>query len=569
MHPHGNTTRQARKRLAIVPRVSTEDQEEYGTSLDDQKAKGLLLGQLHDYMVDDRPYEEGGHIYSGDESGALPLAHRPIMRRLIADAQAHKFDAVCFTKIDRIARRLKYILEIWDALDEAGVTVLVIDPAIDTSTPIGRLIRNVLGSIAEFERDTILDRTMAGRKRKLARGEIYLPRGKDGYTYSPIDRKEGRPGRITVNDDRAAVIRRIFERRAAGVSLDLIALELTADGIPTPSGLRAWRHATIGAMIRDGAYKGEGEWGLRVSIRTENGKRSARRRPHPGGTIALRYPPIVSPELWAAANHVGQCGERHPVRTDASSFLLHGCMVRCAEHDVAMSGSSDGRGWARYRCMRLLPTGKRTTHGVPSRALDEAVWAEIDAFLLAPHRAMEAARRQAAQTEHELEALAVRKMAIQKRLLELDEETAYLLRVARQTRLAPAKLDASLAEVHEEETRLRDDLARLDAQVDLARAELPRAADIEAICREFAEGAKEATPDQKRGILEALRVRVLMHGHDYSITGIVPELTAQGSLTVHTATSSADEYAWLRKRHRLTSGRTQPAQGGQSPCNWT
>ena len=105
MYPHHNATRPERKRLAIVARVSTEDQEEYGTSLDDQVAKGRLLAQLHDYTLDDRPHDQGGHTYSGDESGALELAHRPIMRRLLADARAKKFDAVCFTKIDRIARR--------------------------------------------------------------------------------------------------------------------------------------------------------------------------------------------------------------------------------------------------------------------------------------------------------------------------------------------------------------------------------------------------------------------------------------------------------------------------------
>ena len=106
MHPHGNTTRHAHKRLAIVARVSTEDQEEYGTSLDDQKAKGLLLAQLHDYTVDDRPFDKGGHIYSGDESGRLPLTQPPIMRRLLDDAKACKFDAVAFYKLDRMARRL-------------------------------------------------------------------------------------------------------------------------------------------------------------------------------------------------------------------------------------------------------------------------------------------------------------------------------------------------------------------------------------------------------------------------------------------------------------------------------
>jgi DNA invertase Pin-like site-specific DNA recombinase len=83
MHPHHNAQRPARKRLAIAARVSTEDQEQYDTSLDDQVAKGRLLAQLHDYTVDDRPYEDGGHVYSGDESGTLQLAHRPIMRRLL------------------------------------------------------------------------------------------------------------------------------------------------------------------------------------------------------------------------------------------------------------------------------------------------------------------------------------------------------------------------------------------------------------------------------------------------------------------------------------------------------
>ena len=68
------------KRLAVATRVSTVDQEEYGTSLDDQIAKGRLYAQLHDFSVDDRPYEQGGSIYCGDESGTLPLAHRTIAR---------------------------------------------------------------------------------------------------------------------------------------------------------------------------------------------------------------------------------------------------------------------------------------------------------------------------------------------------------------------------------------------------------------------------------------------------------------------------------------------------------
>src|ERR671935_558684 len=145
MHPHHNAPRPERKRLAVAARVSTVDQERYGTSVEDQARRGALLAALHQMeLVDSRAYQ-------GDESGALPLKARPILQRMLADARARRFDAIVFHKIDRIARRLKYILEIWDELAEAGVTVYIIDPAIDTSTIMGRLLRNVLGTIAEFE----------------------------------------------------------------------------------------------------------------------------------------------------------------------------------------------------------------------------------------------------------------------------------------------------------------------------------------------------------------------------------------------------------------------------------
>src|SRR5437764_13697727 len=139
MHPHHNAARRSPKRLSVVGRVSTLDQERYGTSLEDQARKGELLAQLHGMEVVD------SRAYQGDESGALPLSARPIMQRIIADARARRFDAVCFHKIDRIARKLKYMLDIWDALDDAGVVVYIIAPAIDTATLIGRLFRIMHG----------------------------------------------------------------------------------------------------------------------------------------------------------------------------------------------------------------------------------------------------------------------------------------------------------------------------------------------------------------------------------------------------------------------------------------
>jgi hypothetical protein len=68
MHPQSTQRNSTPKRFAVVGRVSTLDQERYGTSIEDQARRGELLAQLHEMQViDSRPYQ-------GDESGVLPLS---------------------------------------------------------------------------------------------------------------------------------------------------------------------------------------------------------------------------------------------------------------------------------------------------------------------------------------------------------------------------------------------------------------------------------------------------------------------------------------------------------------
>jgi site-specific DNA recombinase len=288
-----------------VARVSTLDQERYGTSLEDQARKGELLAQLHGLeMVDSRAYQ-------GDESGALPPAARPIIQRLLADARARRFDAVCFHKIDRIARRLKYILDIWDQLDEAGVTVYIIEPAIDTSDMMGRLLRNVLGTIAEFERDLLVSRTSGGRERDMARGALYLPRGKYGYQYVRRDRAQGTLPHVEPHPEHARVVQDMFALRRLGWSHVRIATKLTADAVPSPATVAGhkrrgtrWHESTVQAIITDRTYMGEGSWGKTTYKLTKNGKRARMALPEGHVPTPVAYPALVTPaELMVLLGH--------------------------------------------------------------------------------------------------------------------------------------------------------------------------------------------------------------------------------------------------------------------------
>ncbi len=87
---------------------------------------------------------------------------RPARQRLIAEAKAGKVDAVMVWKLDRWGRSTADLVSSIKDLDESGVTFVSLKDGIDLSTSAGRLVANVLASIAEFEADGIRERVTAG-----------------------------------------------------------------------------------------------------------------------------------------------------------------------------------------------------------------------------------------------------------------------------------------------------------------------------------------------------------------------------------------------------------------------
>lgn len=91
--------------------------------------------------------------------------NRPELDKLRARVLRGELQVVVVQKMDRLGRSLGMILRFWDELESAGTRVVVVDQAIDTSTAAGRLQRNMLAALAEFERELILERTRAGIQR--------------------------------------------------------------------------------------------------------------------------------------------------------------------------------------------------------------------------------------------------------------------------------------------------------------------------------------------------------------------------------------------------------------------
>src|ERR687894_758161 len=192
------------ERVALYLRVSSEEQRDRET-IELQREFLEQYRTLMEMEVTD-VYEDDGI------SGTIPVHERPEGRRLLVDAREGKFGTVLVYKLDRLGRSLLVIVDGHDRLQGAGVSLRSATEPIDTSTPSGRLIFQMLASFAEYERETIGERTRAGLHRAFRNGKHA---GRVPYGY----RVRGEDGLLEVVEEEAAIVREIIERVAAGSTL--------------------------------------------------------------------------------------------------------------------------------------------------------------------------------------------------------------------------------------------------------------------------------------------------------------------------------------------------------------
>ena len=134
-------------RLALYARVSTRDK--------DQDPETQLHRLRH--VVAQHPDWRVAATYV-DRAPATDLARRTAWRQLLDDAARRRFDAVLVFKLDRAFRSVKHLhdtLAVWEPL---GIGLLSAQEGFDTTTALGRLLLNLLASLAEFELELIRER---------------------------------------------------------------------------------------------------------------------------------------------------------------------------------------------------------------------------------------------------------------------------------------------------------------------------------------------------------------------------------------------------------------------------
>jgi DNA invertase Pin-like site-specific DNA recombinase len=202
--------------------VSTDKQVDHGVSLDAQRAKLDAYAALYDLVLVDVIVDAGVSAKTLD---------RPGLQRALGMLRTGQASALLVAKLDRLTRSVKDLgTLVEDYFLSDKITLLSVADSIDTRTAAGRLVLNVLGSVAQWERETIGERTTDALRHKRNKGE--KTGGDVPYGFRLAD--DGK----TLRPDAAeqALLKAIREARQRGLSQRAVVADLTRQGFTTRKG---------------------------------------------------------------------------------------------------------------------------------------------------------------------------------------------------------------------------------------------------------------------------------------------------------------------------------------------
>ena len=185
------------KTVGIYCRVSTEDQEREGTSLQSQLEACKKLAEEQGYDIQEE------HIISETYSG-LSL-DRPKLTELREWVRDKKVDAVIAFTLDRLSRDPVHFIILQEELERAGVALIMVTEDVDGSD-MGRLITYIKGFAAKLEAEKIKERTSRGRRARIASGRLANGRASNLFGYDYIPGRGDGEGVRRVNEEQAQLV---------------------------------------------------------------------------------------------------------------------------------------------------------------------------------------------------------------------------------------------------------------------------------------------------------------------------------------------------------------------------
>ncbi len=503
MQQFNNPNNQAQtKRVAIYARVSTVEQAEEGYSIDEQVKLLRKWCDQHGHIIHQEYVDRG---ISGKN-----IKGRPAIQQLLYDATQGKFDIVLVWKMNRLSRKSVDLLTIVDQLQKRNIAFRSYTEQYETETPTGVLQFQMMAAIAEFERANIAENVKMGM---IARAKEGLWNGGQVLGYDtlsePSNNRKGKVSKLYINEEEAAVVRKIFDMYINGHGYKAISNHLNKQGFKTKKS-NAFSITAIRTILSNPVYAGY----IRYNVR-RNWTEQRRNNINPDPIIVPgQHKAIISEETWKQVKTNMKKRSRKPNRIHDGEFPLTG-ILRCP---VCSAGMVIGRTTNRLkdgskRVLEYYVCGAWKNKGIAVCNSNSVRTDYADKYVLG--KLTKLAKNEVLikrvvdnineKNRNSLEPLQQEFDAMKRSLEQLQKHKKKYLQLYTEDLISKLDLTNQLTEIESKERHLRERLKPIDGNLTIDNIPQVEYKTVKEVMGNFTKSYKESlTREQRKALLHAL-----------------------------------------------------------------
>lgn len=297
-----------KKRIGIWIRVSTEEQAK-GESPEHHLERAKMYAKLHDWSVVE--------VYHLEAVSGKSVMHHPEAQRMISDIKRGHIDGLIFSKLARLARNTRELLDFADTFREYNADLISLEEKIDTSSPAGRFFYTLISAMSQWEREEISSRVAASIPIRASLGKPLGGEAPYGY------KREGKE--LVIDPVEAPIRKLIHELFVQYKRKKKVAEIVNSRGYRTRSG-DLFSGTTIDRFLRDPIVKGM----RRVNYTKSLGDKKRWKLKPKEDWVFVPAPRIISDELWQQCNDILDAMAQKPGKVRGAGVYLFSGVVTCA-----------------------------------------------------------------------------------------------------------------------------------------------------------------------------------------------------------------------------------------------
>ena len=467
------------KRVGIWTRVSTEDQAQ-SDSPEHHEHRARSYSDVKGWKV-----IEVYHLEA--VSGKSVMPHKEA-KRMISDVEKGHITGLIFSKLARLARNTKELLEFADIFQKHKADLISMDESIDTSSPAGRFFYTLIAGMAEWERAEIGSRVKASVSTRASLGKSLG--GEAPYGYKWVNKE------LMLDKDEAPIRKLIHELFTKHKRKRKVAQLLNEQGYRTRRGDN-FSDTSIDRMLRDPIAKGM----RRVNYTESTGDKKKWKLKPKEEWVFIEAPRIVSDEVWDKCNQIldemaktgkvrgkgihlfsgiveCECGSKMYIRTLSPKYVCHKCGNKISPDD-----------------------------------LEEIFRSQLESFLFSDTEIQSHLNKEK-QALKDKEALLQTR---QKEYLKLKQKTANILELYNEGELSKDAFREHHSPVYEKQKQVEQSMLELQGQIDALRMQSLDNSQVMYEAQNLQKRWTSFTKEDKRSIIETVTKSIKVGKEDIEI----------------------------------------------------